>query len=432
MSGSRVAVALLAAVLTAATLDAGQVGSLSFRWIPLFSVLGAVATGFLVRQPLRSRWWRLGPLVPWFLLFAVYALNPSHRWEPGLGLLPLKPWPGLPASADVPGTLNAGALAAAAVAVFAMGRCIRRADALAIQWVAVAGGAILSAVVIHERMGGVRYMQAAAVFVNVNHFAALANLLLPVVLTTATRHQYRAAQNGSPSSPAGLCMLAAGLMAAAVWLTRSRMGVALLGCTILFWSWLQWRLNRHYGFLNPRNRLWGRWFPALAGGALVAVLLAAGLRGTTLPTRILGDLQFRARIVADTFAIWRDNPWWGTGPGSFAQVFPYYQSEALSRHAVRHAHNDPLQFLSEYGLLGVGLTLLCLGWGLRLFRRNHRNHHNGEEWPRPGELESPGYAFGLATVALHSLVDFPFRSPVILLVASLWLSQAGRSRRSAC
>ncbi len=424
MSGSRVAVAVLAGVLTAATLDAGQVGSLSYRWIPLFSALGAVAAGCLVRQPVRARVWQLGPLVPWLLLFAVYALNPSHRWEPGLGLLPLNPWPGLPASADVQGTLNAGALAVAAVAVFAMGRCIRRADAIAVQWVAVAGGALLSAVVIHERMGGARYLQAAAVFVNVNQFAALANLLLPVVLATATRHQYRAAQRGSPSSPAGLCMLAAGLMAAAVWLTGSRMGVALLGCTILFWTWLQWRLDRHYGFLNPRNRLWARSLPALVGGAVVAALLAVGLRGSTHVTRVRGDLQFRARIFADTLAIWRDNPWWGTGPGSFTQVFPYYQSEALSRHAVRHAHNDPLQFLSEYGLLGGGLTLLCLGWWLRLSRRNHRNNNHSEECPRPSELEAPGYAFGLATVALHSLVDFPFRSPVILLVASLWLTQS--------
>ncbi len=429
MSRSRFAVALVAAALIAATLDAGHVGSLSVRWIPLFSLLGAVALGGLCRKPLRARWWPLCPLLAWFVLFAVYALNPSHRWEPGLGLWPLDPAPGLPASADVPGTIHAGALAVAAVAVFAMGRSIRRADAIAVQWMAVAGGAILAALVVHERMGGAHYMQTAAVFVNVNHFAALMNLLLPVVLVTGIRHQYRAAQKGNPSSPAGLCCLAAGLMALAVWMTGSRMGLAMLGCNVVFWSFMQCRLDRQYGFLNPRSKLWAQGLPALTGALVLSALLALGVLEATRGVRGWGDLQFRAKISADTLAIWRENPWWGTGPGTFTRVFPYYQSEALNRYAVRHAHNDPLQFLAEYGVLGGGWTFLALGWGLWLSRRKNRNH--GEAWPQPVELETPAYVFGLATVALHSLVDFPFRAPAILLVAALWLSKARGLRRSA-
>ncbi len=425
MIASRFAVALVAAVLIAAILDAGHVGELSTRWIPLCSVLGAMTLGWSCRKSIRSRWWALLPLCVWIALFAVYALNPSHRWEPGVGLWPLDPIPRLPASADVAGTINAGALALAAAAVFAMGRGIRRADGLAVQWLAVAGGGLLAALVIHERVAGAHFMQAAAVFINVNQFAALMNLLLPVVLVTGIRHQYRAAQMGNPSSPAGLCYLAAGLMAVAVWMTGSRMGVAMLGFSIIFWSMLQCRLDRQYGYLNPANELWTRWLPALCGSLVAVIFLVVGVRDVLRGLRGgWGDLQFRAIIAADTIAIWRDNPWWGSGPGSFTRVFPYYQSDVLSRFAIRHAHNDPLQFLAEYGVLGVGVTLLVLGLGLWLSRRNGRTRD--EEWPQPAELETRGYTFGLATVVLHSLVDFPFRAPAILLVAALWLSQVGK------
>jgi len=137
------------------------------------------------------------------------------------------------------------------------------------------------------------------------------------------------------------------------------------------------------------------------------------------------DFAFRGMLWSDTLAMWRSRPVWGTGPGSFATVFPYYQSDALGTHFVRHAHNDPLQFLAEFGLLGgaimlagVGLILLSAG-----VQRGGK-HDDG--------LYQVGLSAGLCGVLMHSLVDFPLQHPLILLSACVWVGLLAGSRVIPC
>jgi diacylglycerol kinase (ATP) len=120
------------------------------------------------------------------------------------------------------------------------------------------------------------------------------------------------------------------------------------------------------------------------------------------------------RIVGDAGAT-------GFGPGTFARVYPLYGSGSAA--GFDHAHNDYLQTLIEWGLLGtVSWAILFFGgpvrtglsWAGRLGSRRTRDH----------VLAFAGLAawFG---VALHALVDYPLQVPsiqvyAVVLAGLLW------------
>jgi O-antigen ligase len=71
------------------------------------------------------------------------------------------------------------------------------------------------------------------------------------------------------------------------------------------------------------------------------------------------DLKSRATIWADSFKIVKDFPIFGSGLGTFSQIFPMYKSFHIRRF-VSHAENDFLQLASEVGLIGVGVLFILL------------------------------------------------------------------------
>ena len=54
-----------------------------------------------------------------------------------------------------------------------------------------------------------------------------------------------------------------------------------------------------------------------------------------------------------SFRMWQDYPLFGAGAGSFYGVFPRYREREAERGFLEHAHNDYLEFLAEYGILGM-------------------------------------------------------------------------------
>jgi O-antigen ligase len=78
-----------------------------------------------------------------------------------------------------------------------------------------------------------------------------------------------------------------------------------------------------------------------------------------------------------------------------------------------NAHNDPAQFLAEFGLVGfVALAAILLGLGGELLRSAGRAAKQGFSW-RHDPLWVMGLA-GLSITLAHSLIDLPFRCPAIL------------------
>ena len=69
------------------------------------------------------------------------------------------------------------------------------------------------------------------------------------------------------------------------------------------------------------------------------------------------DFKGRWMIWANTFQILRDFPLFGSGLGTFSQIFPMYRSFHIQGF-VTHAENDYLQLASEVGFIGIGLLLI--------------------------------------------------------------------------
>lgn len=124
----------------------------------------------------------------------------------------------------------------------------------------------------------------------------------------------------------------------------------------------------------------------------------------------------RWRLWQNTFQIVRDYPLFGSGLGTFTQIFPAYRSFHI-RGLVTHAENDFLQLASEAGLIGAGLLLilfLCLSYraisGLRSI-----SYRDPERYIGMGGL------MGIFALMFHSLVERNIQIPAnALLFTFLW------------
>jgi len=337
--------------------------------------------------------------------------------------VPVPHWRAAPGAVFRPGALAAGGRLVAALSVFALSAILgTRANRVAWTLIALIGGG-LGLVAIQQRILPRPFpvFDYTGCFVSPNHFAAFANLAVPMALGAGLRARYRAIRAGAPANPSPLFYLAALLMAAAIALSRSRAGTALLLASLAGWTAILWRLERKYGYWRPsRGTRVVLGLPLLL--ALAAAALAAGrFRGIPAPE----EWAFRGRIVRDTLAIWRDRPVWGVGPGSFAVAFPFYQTETARPLRLLHAHCEPAQFLAEFGTLGA---LIAIGsFGVCAVRLSRALHADRGELPRFDEIERPAAALAVAAAALHALVDFPLRAPAIALLAAFCAGQCCRA-----
>ena len=395
-------------------------GPLSAPWqigaLPGLALLSLV--GGRLAGGLPARIWTAGGL--WLGLIALYAWNASHGWIDGRGLVPLEHLRGWPASAFPEGTWNTFRLALALFAAFALGFRLSRRQIRGLQGIAVVAAIAMALVVLMQRLepNPFHVYEHTGLFVNENHFAVFSNLLLPVVLVMASRARFRAVQDGRPSSPAGLFLLAAALMAAAVVLCRSRAGVAVMALLVAAHVWLCRRTIREYPFAGvPRSS----WLKGM-GGLSIAVAAGFAVRAFWREWRqieVIGqEWAFRSGILKDALAAWRDHPAWGIGPGTFPAAFPYYQSAAFEGRSILHAHCEPIQFLVEFG--GAGALIAAAAVALALSARRPPSAGASGEIPPFAELERRAFGFGLIGLGLHCLIDFPLRIPLIALLAATW------------
>jgi O-antigen ligase len=134
-----------------------------------------------------------------------------------------------------------------------------------------------------------------------------------------------------------------------------------------------------------------------------------------------GGFEVRKRVWARVPGLVLDHPFFGVGPGQFERAFPPYRDpleiELSTQHHqvpspvdVEHAHNDWLEAVAEYGLVGGGSLLLFLL--MVLARALHSL----------GAADSTRAAAGAA--ALGVLVNAVFNSPLLANPAASVLSFA--------
>lgn len=198
------------------------------------------------------------------------------------------------------------------------------------------------------------------------------------------------------------------VMILGLFLSGSRMGIAslLLSFTLIIFLFRnpsqERRFSRPSIFILGLAILWASWI------GLDAVIS----RFFTSPE----DLKMRMEIWKDTFQMAKDFPLFGSGLGTFLQVFHLYRSFPI-RGLVTHSENDFLQLLSEVGLLGMGFLILLFFFLLLKTLSGIRTLSRRE----PGRPMAIGGLVGILALMFHSLVERNIQVPAnAFLYTFLW------------
>jgi O-antigen ligase len=244
------------------------------------------------------------------------------------------------------------------------------------------------------RYGGIPF----GPYVNRNHFAGFIELVIPISLVPLVLGKVRRERwfivgifALVPIGALFLCASRGGIISFAV-----QLGVLLL--LILF---------RRSGSRH-----------VLAGGAvlLLAFLLVYWLGVREILDRFssLQALEVtvgkRASMRQDTWRIFLDHRWTGTGLGTLPIVFPAYET-LYDAKIVNHAHNDYLEALADTGIVG---GLCCAAFLVLLFGGSLRSLLFLDK-SFSASLHLSGL-LGCSSFLVHSLVDFNLHIPANALL----------------
>ena len=239
------------------------------------------------------------------------------------------------------------------------------------------------------RYGGIPF----GPYVNRNHFAGFAELVVPVALVPLVLGKVRRER-----------WFAVGLLAllplGALFLSASRGGiislVAELGLLTL---------------LLILRRAGGKHVLAGAVVLLFAFMLVSWLGVRQILERFssMQSLEVtsgkRASMRLDTWHIFREYPWTGAGLGTLQVVFPAYETQYDAKVA-NHSHNDYLEALAETGVAGAA----CCAWflGVLFFQSLRRLLLQDKSFSAALHLSGLVACTGFL---VHSLVDFNLHIP---------------------
>ena len=239
------------------------------------------------------------------------------------------------------------------------------------------------------RYGGIPF----GPYVNRNHFAGFAELVIPVALVPLVLGKVRRER-----------WFAVGLLAllplGALFLSASRGGIISLAAGLGLLT-----------LLLVLRRTFGKHVLAGAVVLLFAFMLVSWLGVRQIIERFssMQSLEVtsgkRASMRLDTWHIFRAHPWTGTGLGTLQTVFPPYET-LYDAKVVNHAHNDYLEALAETGIAGAA----CCAWflGALFFRSLRRVLLQDKSFSAALHLSG---LVGCTGFLVHGLVDFNLHIP---------------------
>ena len=151
----------------------------------------------------------------------------------------------------------------------------------------------------------------------------------------------------------------------------------------------------------------------------LAILWAAWIGLDTVISRFFTsseDFKMRWKVWVDTFQMIKDFPLFGSGLGTFLQVFPIYRSFHI-RGLVTHSENDFLQLISEVGILGTGLLVILFFFLFSKAFFGIRTLSNRD----PGRYIAIGGLVGIFALMFHSIVERNIQVPAnAFLYTFIW------------
>ncbi|NPC54184.1 O-antigen ligase family protein [Caenimonas soli] len=256
----------------------------------------------------------------------------------------------------------------------------------------------------------------ASTFVNRNFFAEFAVCTLPFAALLLARARQ--------SAQVALLSASSGLIIVAILMTGTRAALIALWLQLLvLLPYVAWMYRRQFAFPS-----WDRGTRLVAVGVLLATVVGLGLIPTGDPRIVeegrgvnalergvkrTGSISSNDSSLGIRMVMWKatsrviaQRPLSGVGAGAWESDIPLYQAEGSQLETDYYVHNEFLQLLAEYGLVGWLFLLALAAYLLAAFRRTLLG--KGPE----AQAEAPWRAVFLCTLLtllVVSNIGFPWR-----------------------
>lgn len=273
----------------------------------------------------------------------------------------------------------------------------------------------------------VQYLKrGSGTYICPNHFAGFAEMILPLGVAFTL--------SGRINSVLKIFLgYASIVILAGIGASISRAGWLCAGLTLGILFYLLVRRHHHYRI------------PALV--ALVLVLVGGSLfymkssearrriaKLSPMEDNVVSESGVRFLLWQSAVEMWKEHPWVGVGPAHFDTRFPAYRSKYLQARPDR-AHNDYVNTLADWGVIGLGLVLATLGIYARGTVRCWKfvQHSSNDLSSKPSNRSALvlGCALGLGAIALHSFGDFNLHIPANAVLAVTLLALGSSYMRFA-
>ena len=253
-------------------------------------------------------------------------------------------------------------------------------------------------------------------FINRNYFAGYLLLVIPLSIgfllarQASQSQEYRGWRQRLASLDGKTVLLgfAIILMILGLLFSASRMGIISL---LLSFSFLALVFRQ-----KEKGHLFSRTTVLILG---LALLWGAGIGLDAIISRFFSspdDFKLRLLFWKDTIRLWKDFIFFGSGLGTFAQIFPMYQTFFMNAF-ITHAENDLLQLMAEIGLIGFTLISALFFILFRKVTKGIRSLKEGD----PRRYIAMGGTVGILALILHSFVERNLQVPAnAFLFAFLW------------
>jgi O-antigen ligase len=215
-----------------------------------------------------------------------------------------------------------------------------------------------------------------------------------------------------------------------LFLTGSRAGISIsLGAISVLWLYYKLfpvsvmrnpvRLRRSSSLKRRRNINRSLWLQMILF-PLVLVSIAFFFMGDSsrnqLASRIETGIQEgldigRRQLQGISMDVFSASPVWGVGLNAWRQLAPRYAGDALAPWELDYAHNEYLQFLAEFGLVGSLMLLLPLGYLVSGSIRRIRENNFFSRLTNAQKFYLLGTFLCVLVPLLHAWVDFPLHMP---------------------
>jgi O-antigen ligase len=273
----------------------------------------------------------------------------------------------------------------------------------------------------------------ASTFVNRNFFAEFVVCTLPFSTLLLLRARMSAA--------VAVLALTTGFNLVAIMMTGTRSAQLAFIAMLLVLPVVVWRYRSQWTWSQ-----WSRQTRLMMLGTLLGTVLVLGLIPTGNPKLIAESpsattpfqrtlartqsmtetAEYTQRSFSMRVTMWMAtarmiaaNPLTGVGAGAWEVAIPLYQSEGSQLETDYYAHNEILQLLAEYGLVGalflVGLLTYLLSAAWETFRSTHPE----------AQAEGPGRGLTLTSLLMFLIVSnagFPWRMATTGAMFALSLS----------